>query len=86
MISKTDLPEWLDSVITELNASYDRKRDKARDNLTADEKEVREYLGTYFPRSYGEVYCIAVNLFQNSRYKPLLANDNVKEISILDIG
>ena len=86
MISKTDLPEWLDSVIKGLNASYDRKCDKARDNLTADEKEVREYLGTYFPRSYGEVYCIAVNLFQNSRYKPLLANDNVKEISILDIG
>jgi len=86
MISETDLPEWLDSVIMELNASYDRKCDKARDNLTADEKKVREYLGTYFPRSYGEVYCIAGNLFQNSRYRPLLANEHIKEISILDIG
>lgn len=88
MKSETELPDWLHLVLRELKASYKRKLDKARSNLSADEQSVHEYLGTYFPRSYCEVFCIAENLFQNTCYRTFLTNDALsdKVIDILDIG
>lgn len=96
--SAVKLPKWLDDYIfKQLGASYDVKGKEAEHNKDPDDKKVREYLGTYFPRSYGEVRCIAENLSQNDKYckfllrkyyKPLLTNHGVRKekISILDLG
>lgn len=87
--SETDLPEWLDDLIfNQLGASYspgDTRYQYTRD-LPPD--EVKVYLGTYFPRSYCEAFCIAVNLFTNTSYRSFL-KENLSpdpEINILDIG
>ena len=81
--SDTRLPRWLDDLIfRELGASWDPSPDDAEHNLYSREPMVKEYLGTYFPRSYGEAFCIADNLFQNEIFRSALGN----EISILDIG
>lgn len=52
------LPQWLDNLIFErLGAKYCR----SNADMTVidwDKKDVLNYLGTYFPRSYAESYCI----------------------------
>ena len=49
---------------------------------------MKVYLGTYFPRSWCEAFCIAENLFSNGRFMASLRDDPAygKEINILDIG
>lgn len=88
MITETELPEWLFRILKGLKAAYNPKQDMARSNLYANKEEVREYLGTYLPRSYCEVFCIMDNLFQNPGYRELLTNNELRkeEINILDIG
>lgn len=88
MNSVTELPVWLFEVLRELKASYNPKYDNARSNLYADDEDVQGYLGTYFPRSYCEVFCIMENLFKNPVYNALLTNNGSRkeEINILDIG
>jgi len=87
--SETDLPDWLnDLIFNQLGASYspgDTRYQYTRD-LTPD--EVKVYLGTYFPRSYSEAFCIAVNLFRNTRYRSFLKENLSPDlvINILDIG
>ncbi|MGE0077650.1 MAG: hypothetical protein AB7S48_07310 [Bacteroidales bacterium] len=44
---------------------------------------MRVYLGTYFPRSYGESFCVFDNIFENECYSSLATKE---EINILDIG
>lgn len=86
---KTNLPKWLnDLIFDQLGASYspgDTRYQYTRD-LKPD--EVKVYLGTYFPRSYCEAFCIAENLFRNTCYRSFW-NDKLSpdtEINILDIG
>lgn len=89
MESVTELPKWLDDYIfNDLEASYIPRCNAAEYNLEADDLKVKEYLGTYFPRSYGEIFCIAENLFQNECYLSSLNNavQLNQEINILDIG
>ncbi|MCD8290296.1 MAG: hypothetical protein LUC91_02205 [Prevotella sp.] len=53
-----DLPRWLDDFIfNELSATYSCKR-KDLVVLEWDKTDILSYLGTYFPRSYAESYCI----------------------------
>lgn len=84
---KTDtrLPQWLDNYIyNDLGAKYSPDFERYDYNLNLKESEVKVYLGTYFPRSYAESYCIVNDLLQNKKY---LATLNKKtSISILDIG
>lgn len=58
MVSSIKLPQWLDNLIfDELGAKYCR----ANADMTVidwDKNDVLNYLGTYFPRSYAESYCI----------------------------
>lgn len=57
------LPQWLDNLIFEqLGAKYCR----SNSDMTVidwDKNDVLNYLGTYFPRSYAESFCIYSNLF-----------------------
>ena len=76
------LPQWLDDIIfNKFGAVYERRpEDVARtpDNLDFD----KIYLGTYFPRSYAEAYCIMGRLLDNKVYFDALANE--QELNILD--
>lgn len=73
MNTTKNLPEWLHSFIYEtLGGYYQPDRIAARDNLNSGEKENQRYLGTYFPRSYTESYCIFSNLFENAEYQNMM--------------
>ncbi len=81
--SRTTLPHWLDKFLfEELSAMYAPEHSRFEYNLDLTENEVRVYLGTYFPRSYAETFCIADNLFQNSKIKETF--NSKRNIRILD--
>ena len=64
--SKTVLPLWLDRYLfEELGAKYAPEHTRYEYNLDLNENELKVYLGTYFPRSYAEIFCIFDNIFQN---------------------
>lgn len=52
------LPQWLDNLIFE---QFGAKYCRSNADMTVidwDKNDVLNYLGTYFPRSYAESYCI----------------------------
>ncbi len=82
MQNRVVLPKWLDDLIFEqLGAKYCR----SNSDMTVidwDKNDVLNYLGTYFPRSYAESYCIFCEFFNN--FPNHFANK--EEISIFDFG
>ena len=82
MQNKIILPQWLDDLIyKQLGAKYCR----SNTDMTVidwDKNDVLNYLGTYFPRSYAESYCIFSEFFT---YRPQQFSDK-KELRILDFG
>ena len=76
------LPQWLDNYIFEqLGAKYCR----SNVDMTVidwDKNDVLNYLGTYFPRSYAESYCIYSEFFKRfpGRF------ENKTELSVFDFG
>ena len=76
------LPQWLDNLIFEqLGAKYCR----SNGDMTVidwDKNDVLNYLGTYFPRSYAEAYCIFSDYFK--KHPEQFANK--AELSIFDFG
>lgn len=82
--SKTILPHWLDKkIFNDHQAIYAPEHERYEYNLDLNEEELKVYLGTYFPRSYAEMFCIVDNLMQNKCLKETLEQD---EISVLDCG
>lgn len=76
------LPQWLDTLIfDDLKAQY-KPRHSNMTNIDDDMNESLNYLGTYFPRSYAEAYCIFSDYFQ--QYDTVFANQ--EELSIFDFG
>lgn len=76
------LPTWLDTLIFEdLSASYCRQN---RDMVVLDWNfdDIKKYLGTYFPRSYAESFCIFSNFFSKEKY----VYENCQELSVFDFG
>lgn len=64
--SSTRLPFWIDKFIfEELGAVYSPDHARFENNLDLSEAELKQYLGTYFPRSYAESFCIFDNIFTN---------------------
>ena len=83
--SKTVLPHWLDLFLfNNLGAIYSPEYNKFDYNLNSDSEDVKAYLGTYFPRSYAESFCIFDDLFKISQYIEVLKNE--QEINIFDFG
>ena len=82
MKDRVILPQWLDDLIFEqLGAKYCR----SNSDMTVidwDKNDVLNYLGTYFPRSYAESYCIFLEFFKSM---PQQFADR-KELRILDFG
>lgn len=76
------LPQWLDDLVfKELKAQY-QPRYSDMTNIDDDKEKTLNYLGTYFPRSYAESYCIFSEYFKD--------NDSdfadKEELSIFDFG
>jgi len=85
MIIHKDLPDWLKALIyNELGGSYEPDRLAFKNNLFSDEEKNKKYLGTYFPRSFTESYCIFSNLFDNSAYLETMKNRD--SLSVLSFG
>lgn len=82
MITNVVLPQWLDDLIfNELGAKYCR----SNSDMTVidwDRNDVLNYLGTYFPRSFAESYCIFQEYF--ARFTPQVLQK--EELKIFDFG
>jgi len=82
MKNSLKLPQWLDDYIyKELGAKYCC----SNTDMTVidwDKSDILNYLGTYFPRSYTESYCIFKAYLENN----LCIFSKKKEISIFDFG
>ena len=82
---KTRLPSWLDNYIfSSLNAEYSPDFQKFEYNLNLQYEENLKYLGTYFPRSYAETFCIFDNLFCNKALHSKYAQKT--DVSVLSVG
>lgn len=83
--SETRLPKWLDKYIYEnLQAKYEPDFEKFDYNLEHSTEELLIYLGTYFPRSFAESFCIFDDLFSNKTFN--IEVSTKEELNILDIG
>lgn len=83
--SRTVLPHWLDRYIFEsLGAKYSPEHTRYEYNLDLSKEEIAIYLGTYFPRSYSESFCIYDNLLKNENYHHIISKHSI--INVLDIG
>jgi len=83
--SETRLPKWLDKYIFEnLQAKYEPDFEKFDYNLEHSTEELLIYLGTYFPRSFAESFCIFDDIFSNINFNKEVVSKN--ELNILDIG
>ena len=82
MKNSVTLPQWLDTLIfDQLGAKYCR----SNADMTVidwDKSEVLNYLGTYFPRSYAESFCIFSDFFK--KYPERFGNKT--ELSVFDFG
>lgn len=84
---KTDtrLPAFLDDFIfNQLNAEYAPDFQRFEYNLDLTRDENLKYLGTYFPRSYSESFCIFDNIFQNINFQRTYSHN--QSLNILSIG
>jgi hypothetical protein len=83
--TKTALPAWLDDFIFDhLRAEYAPDFRKFDYNLELTKEDNLKYLGTYFPRSYAESFCIFDNIFQNAVFQNVLSEK--QSLNILSIG
>ena len=83
--SRTILPQWLDRYIFEnLHASYAPEHNRYEYNLDLSDDELKVYLGSYFPRSYAELFCIVDNLFHHPFIRHTIQEKS--SIRILDFG
>lgn len=80
----TRLPSWLDHFIfEELKGRWDADHEKFESNLLSSQDDNLVYLGTYFPRSYADTFCIFDNLFSvDSCHSSLEQKDSLKILSI----
>lgn len=83
ILKHKDLPKWLDKIIyTNFKAVFEPHPQDVVYNPDQPYEFVKIYLGTYFPRSYTEAFCIVNNLLENSNY--LSSIYTLEEVNILD--
>lgn len=81
----TEEYNWFDSFIyNELGASYNVRPKAVMLNLENDEKDNKNYLGTYFPRTCAEYFSIMKNLSQHGVIREKLLNST--SLDILSVG
>lgn len=85
MITNSPLPQWLKEYIFGFLGAEEKPDPKEFcKNLNSDNEKNKIYLGTYFPRSFAESYCIHENLFRYEPYR--VALQGKEKLSILSIG
>ena len=85
MNTRKVLPKWLYHYIFVQQGAKEKADPKDfRLNLESGEEKNRDYLGTYFPRSFAESYCIHQNLFSYKSYHNLLEKKDL--LRILSFG
>lgn len=78
------LPNWYGEAVSSVKGTeYKTDRLGVRKTMASSEKARRSYLGTYAPRSFGEMVSFADHVF--ATHQEILKNFGA-EISILDIG
>jgi len=83
--NNTSLPAWLDDFIfNQLHAEYAPDFQRFDYNLDLTEYENKKYLGTYFPRSYTESFCIFDNIFKNGYFQKNVLKKDI--LNILTVG
>ena len=82
----TELPLYLDNLIYGefFSAKYQPDYQRYKYNLNLTEEELLIYLGTYFPRSFGECICLFSPLLKAETFSSELSHKDC--INILDIG
>lgn len=85
MKSSTRLPSWIDSYIFGvLGAKWEADYQKFGLNIGSSEEDNLIYLGTYFPRSYADSFCVFEYLFSNEEYQNLISQK--KTLKLLSVG
>ena len=82
MQTSVKLPQWLDDLIFEECGAKYRRSNSTMVVIDWDKANINNYLGTYFPRSYTESYCIFSEYF--SKYKEEWINRDC--ITMFDFG
>jgi hypothetical protein len=83
--TETRLPDFLDDLIyNHFNAKYAPDFKRFDYNLDLTKEEILQYLGTYFPRSYAESFCIFDNIFLNEAYQQTIFNKT--SLNFLSVG
>ena len=82
--TSTRLPSWLDHLIfEELKGRWDADHERFEFNLQSSEDDSLVYLGTYFPRSYADSFCIFDNLFSvDSCHSSLEQKESLRILSV----
>lgn len=76
------LPSWLDDFIfNHLQARY-RKKNRDLVVLNWDRDDILSYLGTYFPRSFAEAFCVFSDYFHQNQH----SFNEKTSISVFDFG
>lgn len=79
------LPAWLDEYIfTNLDAKYQPSFNRFSYNLDLNKEECKVYLGTYFPRSFAEVFMTMDSILHDSSIISTLKSKKV--VKLLDFG
>ena len=85
MKTNKPLPQWLNDYIFGVIGAEEKPDPKEFcKNLDSDDEKNKIYLGTYFPRSFAESFCIHSNLFSFEPYRTHL--EKKEELSLLSIG
>lgn len=81
-----DLPDEMKSFLRTLNPTYIQKREEAKLNIDATDADIRNYIGTYFPRSYSEVRSIYQEICKNQTASSKFCPDETARILSLGCG
>jgi len=81
-----ELPYEMKSFLWTLHPTYIQKREEAKLTIDATDADIRNYIGTYFPRSYSEVRSIYQEICKNQIASSKFCPDETARILSLGCG
>lgn len=73
-----------DFIFEQQGTTYKPDREKVLNNLNADHNDAHQYLGTYFPRSFVESFCLYDYIFGSFGLRTIRSGKS--ELTICDVG
>ena len=80
----SDIPKYIEHTARQLGARHAPDHDAVRSNLNADDWSVKNYLGTYFPRTVFEFKTIIGEMLDHPKIQRSL--NKTRPLRILDLG